>query len=230
MKKLIATCLLATMSIGLLSGCKKIEETQASSFGAATVETTTSETTVATVETQPEIVTDVTKYINATYNNFPRFGEVNKDIFTRIKESVQNEDCSWQVYSDNSAISFDFNSDIDSETPMLNKIMYTAYELDVTDENNPIFKTLKNGESLAVGTIFIYAGKDKEKAMEFYKTACACVTNIYNKEATTEEKDTYISYTLNDDNGNSVAIVTLEYPNENVKIYTLTISLKKAVQ
>lgn len=229
MKKSISLLLTSVMLVGCLSGCKKIEETQASSFGAATVETTTSQTTVASIETQLEVVTDVTKYINATYNNFPRLGEVNDDIFTRIKESVQNEDCSWQVYSNNTAISFNFNSDIDSETPMLNKIMYTEYELDVTDESNPIFKSLKNGETSAVGTVFIYAGKDKEKAMEFYKTACACVTNIYSKEATTEEKDTYISYTLNDDNGNPVAIVALDYPNENIKVYTLTISLKKVV-
>ena len=228
MKKLITTCLLATMSIGLLSGCKKLEDPSAttgpSTFGNVTVATETSDTSPETIETQPKYVEEPTEYIHALLNNFPRPGEETLNVFDQITATMRNKDCSWQVYKNNTAISFNFNSDINANKPMLDRIEYIGYNIDITDNKNPILNC--SAESV-VGAIYIICGTDEATANTFYDSACQCISNIYPIEATTDSQTGYRSYIINGEDGTPVANVTLEYPNENVKTYILTISVKK---
>ena len=230
MKKIVTVLLMSALTIGCFSGCgKKI--TEQSTFGNTPVidETTITTTTETTIETQYEYVEDLSKYVSALHNNFPNIGDhIATDNYTKIVNTLQNPDCNWQVYGSNQFIAYNFNTTGDTERPVVDRIEYGGYTVNMDNQDDPEVTdySMTTGKKFTNGVIYIKCFNE-EDAMSIYGQACVVIQNAYEGTADETVEDTGKCIILYTDEAKEhwTSAVEVTYPGDTEPCYIVRIAI-----
>lgn len=236
MKKIISVLLMSALTIGCFSGCgKKI--TEQSTFGNTPVidETTITTTIETTIETQYEYIEvfgESNKYINLILSNFIIKDDHVTDMYNKVVTTLQNEDITWQVYgSSNQYIALNFNVTGEHTLPIIEKLEYSGYIVDMTNPDDPIIsdysvdtRTSENNK-YAIGTVYINCFTEDD-ANKLYESLCEQINNMFDGESENIDNEKSKTYTLYSKANSEkwLAIVELEKPTETCNYYRLKIS------